>query len=359
MGIYDLSREDIANALTGEPKYRQDQIWHSIYSTSLGIENVSTLPKALRSKLLEDSRFNTQLEEIERWQTDRGRTIKFLYATRDGSKIESVLMHYKSRSTLCVSSQAGCAMKCVFCATGQMGFKRHLSAGEIAEQVMAANIECQNTDKNPKAGSQSGRLSNIVFMGMGEPLANYDELIKAIDKINNSIGIGIRHITVSTVGIVPGIIKLADEEVGVKLAISLHGADDKTRSELVPISRRYDLDSLIDACHYYISKTRRRISFEWAMMSGINDSIDQAEKLANIALSLGAHVNLIPLNPTPGYLVVGSNRERIMDFANYLESNGVATTIRDTRGNDIAAACGQLAATNLDVGKTKVELSKK
>jgi 23S rRNA (adenine2503-C2)-methyltransferase len=250
--------------------------------------------------------------------------------------IESVLMPYDDeRWTACISTQAGCAMGCVFCATGQMGFARHLSASEIFEQAVrfAAVLEAQGE-----------RLSNIVLMGMGEPFHNYDGSLDAIHRLNGQLGIGARHITISTVGLVPQIRRFADEGLQVKLAISLHAATDEERGALLPVNKRWALDELMDACRYYIEKTGRRITFEWALIRGENDTAEQAHKLGKLLRGMLCHVNLIPLNLTGGYGGKPSDPEAVAQFIGILESYGVVATIRVRRGIDIDAGCGQLKA---------------
>ena len=269
-----------------------------------------------------------------RQEADNATTVKWLFHMGDGQAVETVLMHYPGRTTVCVSSQAGCAMACGFCATGQAGFRRHLTTGEIVEQVVRAAREARATER---------RLSNVVFMGMGEPLANYDNTWAAVERIHGDLGLSARHITISTVGVVPGIHRLATESLPVGLAVSLHAANDKLRSELVPINKRYPIASLLAACRDYMANRNRRLSFEWACIAGVNDRPSDAEELAEIAVPLGAHVNLIPLNPTPGYLVMGSTRKHVHAFAESLREKGVNATVRQTRGQSIDAACGQLA----------------
>jgi 23S rRNA (adenine2503-C2)-methyltransferase len=242
-------------------------------------------------------------------------------------------MRYPDRATVCVSSQAGCAMACSFCATGQAGFTRHLTAGEIVEQVVAA-----------RRAAAPDRLSNVVFMGMGEPLANYDRLWSAIERIHTDIGISARHLTVSTVGVVPGIRRLSREALPVNLAVSLHAANDNLRNRLVPLNRRYPLAALMETCRQYLTAKGRRLSFEWALISGVNDRPSDAEELAELARPLGAHVNLIPLNPTPGYPARGTSPAGVRAFRHNLGRMGVNVTVRRNRGTDIDAACGQLAA---------------
>jgi 23S rRNA (adenine2503-C2)-methyltransferase len=248
--------------------------------------------------------------------------------------VETVLMAYRSgRVTVCVSTQAGCAMACSFCATGQAGFQRHLTAGEIVEQVIRAG-----------RASKTGRVSNVVFMGMGEPLANYTATWAAVERLHFDAGLSARHLTVSTVGIVPGILKLAEERLPVNLAVSLHAANDALRDSMVPINRRYPLATLVEACEAWIASRNRRLSFEWALIDGVNDRPSDAAELAAIARPLAAHVNLIPLNPTPGYSTRGTPGAGVRAFRDRLVTAGVNATIRRNRGTDIAAACGQLAA---------------
>lgn len=328
---YDVGRGDLVALLANEPKYRVEQVWDGLYRQAKEPSELTNVSKALRSRL--ESELPTALAEVTRVTADDGQTTKFLWELDGGGRIETVLMHYDDRTTVCVSTQAGCAMACGFCATGQAGFERHLSTGEIVEQVVRARRE-----------SGDRRVSNIVFMGMGEPLANYDATWSAVHRLHDDLGIGARHLTLSTVGLVPGIRRLATADLPVNLAVSLHAADDELRNELVPINRRYPLDALVEACKDYVDRTRRRLSFEWAMISDVNDRFEDAERLAGIARHLRAHVNLIPLNSTPGYAVRGSSRNRVHAFAEDLRRRGVNVTVRDTRGSDIDAACGQLRA---------------
>jgi len=328
---YDLDRDAFAKVLAGEPAYRVEQVWDGLYRQGRELDQLTNVPKTLRHRLV--SILPTALTEVTRTTADDGQTIKWLWDLRDGHRIETVLMHYPDRSTVCVSSQAGCAMACGFCATGQAGFDRHLTAGEIVEQVVRARRE---------AGDR--RVSNIVFMGMGEPLANFGPMWSAVHRLHDDLGIGARHLTVSTVGLVPGIKRLTAADLPVNLAVSLHAANDALRNRLVPINRRYPLDQLITACEDYTTVTRRRVSFEWALIADVNDRFSDAEELAEIARPLRAHVNLIPLNATPGYPTEGSSRNRVMRFRDALDEAGVNATVRDTRGSDIDAACGQLRA---------------
>lgn len=252
-------------------------------------------------------------------------------------------MRYKHRNTICISSQAGCAMGCSFCATGQAGFSRNLSTGEILEQfAMVARELIQEGGTRP---------SNVVFMGMGEPLANYTNVISSIDTLNEHFGLGARSITLSTVGVIPGIEKLSLYDKQINLAVSLHAANDELRSSLIPLNNRYPIAKLRVALLKYYERTNRRISLEWAMMDEVNDTTKDALELVKLAIPLRAHVNLIPLNPTPNWPTRGSPPTRILAFQNQLENAGVTTTIRHNKGTDISAACGQLANANGSVGK--------
>ena len=334
--LYDASREQIAEVLTGEPAYRVGQVWSGLYEQFRDVAGITTVSAALREKLA--VQLPSALVLVRESVSDKGDTVKFLWRLADGGHpIETVLMHYADRVTLCVSTQAGCAMACGFCATGQAGFNRQLTSGEIVEQVVRAARH---------AKQRKQRVANIVFMGMGEPLANEPAVWAAIERLHDDIGISARHLTVSTVGIVPGIRTLSTRPLPVNLAVSLHAARDELRDELVPINKRYPLKELMDACRDYLRAKNRRISFEWALIAGVNDSARDASELAKLALSLKptAHVNLIPLNPTPGFPTRGTDAAGVRRFADRLRDRGVNATVRRNRGTDIDAACGQLAA---------------
>ncbi len=329
--IYECSKEELAGLLEDEPRYRVEQLWHGLWTEGQRVESITTIPASLRARLAAE--FPSALEVANDVASDHGATRKWVFRLEDASTIETVLMHYEDRVTVCVSSQAGCAMGCTFCATGQAGFSGQLSVGQVLEQVMFAASAAAPT-----------RLSNVVFMGMGEPLANYATTVKVLQRLHDYRGMSARHLTVSTVGVAPAIERLANEGLALTLAVSLHAANDETRNELVPLNRRYPLDRLHEACTYWIETTGRRISFEWALIHGVNDTDRAIDELADYARSLGAHVNLIPLNPTPGYLVMGSSAERVAAFRDGLRQRGVNATVRNTRGRSIAAACGQLAS---------------
>ena len=328
---YDPDREELAALLDGEPRYRLDQVWDGIYARGAELDDLSNVPRPLRARLT--AALPTALEPATESVSDDRQTVKWLWRLRDGHHIETVLMHYDERTTVCISSQAGCAMGCGFCATGQGGFDRHLTVGEIVEQVIRA-----------RRVAAPRRVSNVVFMGMGEPLANYDHTWTAVERLHGDLGISARHLTISTVGIVPGIDRLADASLPVNLAVSLHAADDDLRDELVPINRRYPIADLTEACERYLAATNRRLSFEWALIDGVNDRAVDAERLAALCRRLRAHVNLIPLNPTPGYPTRGTPPPRVRAFRDDLRSRGANATVRRNRGTDIDAACGQLRA---------------
>ena len=328
---YEYSKAEFAELLAGEPTYRVDLVWHGLWDEALEIGSITTIPKALRASLAE--RFTPSLEVVADVESDHGATRKWVFRLGDGSTIETVLMGYEDRVTVCVSSQAGCAMGCTFCATGQAGFTRQLTTGEVIEQVIYA-----------VRSAAPRRLSNVVFMGMGEPLANYRVTTDVVRRLHEYRGLSARHLTVSTVGVAPAIERLAHNGLPLTLAVSLHAANDATRDELVPLNRRYPLQRLHEACSVWVDVTRRRLSFEWALIDGVNDTELAADELCAYASPLRAHVNLIPLNPTPGYLVRGSSSARVRAFHEGLIARGVNATVRNTRGRSIDAACGQLAA---------------
>jgi len=334
--LYLTDPENLGEALDDEPAYRADQLREWLYSTPvLTVDEMTNLPQALRETIRDDLWPFT----VDVMQTaDRGRTIKWLFRCTDGSPIESVLMGYSKRTTLCISSQVGCAMGCTFCATGQFGFDRHLDAGEIVAQVAYANAYLA---AHPLRNSP-GRVTNVVFMGMGEPLANYDNTIESIRRMTDVMGMSARSITVSTVGFVPGMRKLIDEPWPVYLAVSLHSTIPSERTKLVPINARYPISDVIAAARDYYEAKGRRISLEWTLIAGENDSELEAEGLARIARQISAHVNVIALNPTPLSTDKPPDKDHVDRFIATLERHGANVTLRDTRGQDIDAACGQL-----------------
>lgn len=345
--LYALTRPEIEALLAswGGPAFRAHQLWEWLYAQPVvQFDDMSNLPKTLRNRLAAETTLGVLQVAAE--QQSRDETLKRLYELPDGQFIESVLMPYDDdRRTACISTQAGCAMGCVFCATGQMGFARHLSAAEIFEQAVrfAAHLH-----------SQGERLSNVVLMGMGEPFHNYEASLTAIRRLMDDLGIGARHITVSTVGLVPQIRRFADEGLQVKLAVSLHAATDAERSKLLPINKRWPIAELIEACREYAAKTSRRVTFEWAAIEGQNDSPEQAHALGKLLHSLSCHINIIPLNPTGGYEHGPSAMQRIQAFIAILEQYSIPATVRVRRGIDIDAGCGQLKANVLRRGPSAI-----
>ncbi len=337
LALLNLSRIELKELIIGwgEPAYRVEQIETWLYKRHItDVSQMSNLPKTLRQRLVDECLADPLKLAVSLDSTD-GRTRKALFALPDGQEIEAVLMRYDKRQTLCISTQAGCAMDCPFCATGQMGFRRNLSAGEIVAQVL---YYARQLDREEK------RVANIVFMGMGEPLANYAETWRAIRRMNDSTGfnLGARHMTVSTVGLVPAIRRMSREPEQVGLAVSLHAPTDDLRDKIVPLNRRYPLAMLMQVIRDYIDATNRRVTFEYALMDNINDSDTHADQFAGLVQGLLCHINLIPLNPTPNSPWSGSPDERVLAFRDRLQAAGVPTTIRLRRGIDIAAGCGQL-----------------
>jgi 23S rRNA (adenine2503-C2)-methyltransferase len=366
LSLYDFTFDQLAKQLAemGEPAFRAKQIWQWMYQRMAGsIDEMSDLPKPLRAKLNDKFVLN-RITPVTEAQSSDGWTRKWLLRFPDGSEIETVLMEYDGvRRTACISSQAGCAMNCSFCATGQMGFLRNLRAGEIIEQVMwvarhlkqpASHAKRQTPNVNGQS-HDSDRLSNLVLMGMGEPFANYQNVMEAVHRVmmpeaQGGFGLGARKITISTVGLVPGIRKFTEEDSQVNLAVSLHAATDEVRNPIVPINQRYPLHELTKAVRDYLKKTNRRMSYEWALIDGVNDTPEQAEALVELVRDTNptranlVHVNMIPLNPTGGFRGRASARERRQIFRDILDRAGIPNTMRVRRGIDIAAGCGQLKA---------------
>ena len=339
VNLYDLTYPQMEEMLTrwGFSAFHTDRLWAYLYRQQVeSLAEMADLRADLREQLAAHATLSSLPTQIATSSSD-GFTRKFLLALPDNETIETVLMKFKGRATACVSTQVGCAMGCVFCATGQMGFTRHLSPGEIVSQVLYIDRILRQ---------QGEQLRNIVLMGMGEPLHNYDATMAAIDIITDHKGMSLapKHITLSTVGIVPGIRRLADEERPVHLAVSLHAATDAERQSLVPAARRWPLNELIDACRYYIEKRKRRIFFEWTLIEGKNDTPEQAHAVGQLLLGLDAHVNLIPLNPTVGYQALPTEAAAVKAFQAILTHYNLPSTVRQRRGIDIAAGCGQLRA---------------
>jgi 23S rRNA (adenine2503-C2)-methyltransferase len=337
--LYDLTYDDLRARVAelGQQPFRASQIYDWAYKKLVtDYDQMTNVPSDLRATLGEALPMDP-LTLVHAIETDDGETVKFLYTTHDGQLVETVLMFYPDRATVCVSCQVGCAVGCAFCATGLGGLQRNLTAGEmVAQTANAARI----------ARERGRPLTNLVMMGMGEPFHNYRETMKFIGILNDRQGLefGARRITVSTSGIVPGIQKLAEEPYQVNLAISLHAPNDTLRSSLVPINDRFPVEVLLQSARDYIARTGRRISFEYALMKGINDSDAVAEELAALLQGMLCHVNIIPLNPVDVLPYERPEPADIDRFASILEDRGIPTTVRYSRGVEIAAACGQLRA---------------
>ena len=336
LNIRDLTLEEIENELVsrGEKKYRAKQIFAWLYRNVETFEEMTDLPKELIAKL-KDSFYIKNLT-MKNFQKSKDGTIKYLFQLHDGHAIESVIMKYKYGNTACVSNQVGCKMGCNFCASAKIGFIRNLTPGEIVSQVL--EIEKQSGEK----------ISNVVFMGIGEPLDNYDNVIKAIRLMNNPKGlnIGARHISISTCGLVHNIRKLADENMQCNLCISLHSSKDEVRTSMMPINKVYAISEIIEACKYYIEKTNRRITFEYALVDGVNDSLEDALHLSKLLKGMLCHVNLIPINKIKDGIYEKSSTEKILAFRDFLNEKGIVATVRRELGSDISAACGQLVRQN-------------
>ncbi len=340
-------RADVAKTL-GEPAYRVKQVATHYFSRLVkDPAEMTDLPAASRDRIVAEL-LPTLLNPVRVLEADKGTTRKTLWRLFDGALVESVLMRYPERATICVSSQAGCGMACPFCATGQGGLQRNMSTAEIIDQV----FDGARAMARGEIPGGPGRLSNVVFMGMGEPMANYKAVIGAVrrmvDPSPDGLGMSARNITVSTVGLVPRMNQLTEEGIPVTLALSLHAPDDELRNELVPINTRWSVHEAVEAAWEYARKTKRRVSIEYAMIKDINDQAWRADLLGDVLQSYGdwgwVHVNLIPLNPTPGSKWTASRPEDEREFVRRLIAKGIPTTVRDTRGSDIDGACGQLAA---------------
>ncbi len=342
--LYRLLPEEMEKMVMelGQPRYRADQILYPIYNKfPKDISEILQLPTSFRDKLIAEGYTIGSAKEVNRIVSEDGDTTKILLNLVDGNPIETVLIQYPTskinshpRSTICVSTQDGCAMGCIFCATGQMGFKRNIKAEDIVAQVIHFARLLQERDQH---------VTNLVFMGMGEPLANYDEMIRAVRLLtdNRCFGLGQRHITISTIGIIKEIDRLADENLQIGLAISLHAPNDKLRRKLVPTAGPHSVNDLISAGRRYYKKTGRRVTFEYALIEGINDSPEVAAELAYLLEGNGSHVNLIPINPTDGNFKRPARRS-VLEFERILVNAGVNCTVRVEKGSEISAACGQL-----------------
>jgi 23S rRNA (adenine2503-C2)-methyltransferase len=341
VSAYDFTRDELAAKLTelGQPAFRARQIGQWLYDTdrlATGYDEMTDLPAALRTQLATELPIGA-LTTVRELRTDNGDTVKTLYQSQDGQFIETVLMLYRDRATVCVSCQVGCAVGCSFCATGIGGLTRNLTAGEMVEQTVNAARQARALGRP---------LTNLVMMGMGEPLQNYAETMKFVGILNDPKGFsfGARRITISTSGVVPRIDALAEEPIQVNLAVSIHAPNNELRDQLVPINKRWPVEQLIASIDRYTEKTGRRVSFEYALMGGINDDDDTARELATLLRGRLCHVNLIPYNPVELLDFTRPSAERIDSFASILTAAGVPTTVRYSRGVEIAAACGQLRA---------------
>ena len=320
----------------GEKAYRAEQVFKWLYVDKVSsFDDMTNISKELREKLKQE--FSMHNFEILKKQESADGTKKYLFDILDGNAIETVLMEYHHGKSICVSTQVGCKMGCKFCASTGIKFARDLTSGEIVEQILAVE-----RDENIK-------ISNVVFMGIGEPLDNFDNVINAIGILNNQKGlnIGARHISISTSGLVPKIYELADKNLQCTLSISLHATNDEKRSEMMPVNKKYNIEELIKACKYYIDKTKRRISFEYALAKDNNDNLEDAKRLVNLLKGMICHVNLIPINKIENGAYSKSSNENIMKFRDYLNEHGIVATIRRELGSDIDAACGQLRKKNL------------
>lgn len=336
--IYSLQLGELEDWLVeqSEPKFRAKQIFDWLYVKRINsFSEMTNLSKELREKLAQSFEITTL--EVAVKQESKDGTIKFLFELQDGYTIETVLMRHEYGNSVCVTTQVGCRIGCTFCASTLGGLKRHLLAGEIVEQVVKVQRQLDELDE---------RVSSVVIMGIGEPFDNYDNMMQFLRIINHdqSLNIGARHITVSTSGIVPKIYKFADEELQINFAVSLHAPNQEARQKLMPIAKAYKLNELLDAVKYYTEKTGRRVSFEYGLMSGQNDSTDVANELADLIKDIKCHVNLIPINYVPERDYVRTSRSSIFAFERTLKDRGINVTIRREQGSDIAAACGQLRA---------------
>lgn len=337
--LYDMTLSELTNWLEGlgEPKYRALQVFQWLYQhRARSFDEMTNLPKGLRDRLAGLAVIETAHEVTHQISKLDG-TVKFLLGWRDAVTVETVLMRHDYGNSVCVSTQVGCKMGCTFCASTLGGMIRQMTAGEMVEQLMFSQRRLDKEDE---------RVSSVVLMGSGEPMDNYDAAMKFIDIISDAHGlnIGQRHITISTVGLVPGIKRLADEGRPITLAVSLHAPNDEKRSAMMPVNKAYPIAKLMDACHYYYDKTGKRLSFEYALVGGKNDTLDEARELASVLRGLQCHVNLIPVNYVPERNLVRTPKDQIYAFWNELKRLGVNATIRREMGHDIAAACGQLRA---------------
>jgi len=336
--VLDLSRDALTTLILkwGEPAFRAQQLWTAVHKNHIqSAEDISTFSRKLRARAEEELEFKP-LTSLNDLLSSDGSTRKTLFGLADGRAVESVLMLYHQRRTVCVSTQVGCALGCSFCATGQMGFQRNLSRGEIAAQVYAFSRDLSGLDE---------QVTNVVLMGMGEPFHNYDESIASLNLLNHPDGmnLGARRMTISTVGLVPEIRRYTQENHPYKLAVSLHASTDELRSQLLPVNHAHPLSELITACREYVERSGRRITFEWALIEGVNDTDEQLDGLIERCQGLLCHINLIPLNPSADTALKSTSHKRSEHFIAALQENGISCSLRLRRGLDIQAGCGQLA----------------
>ncbi|HBQ64056.1 MAG TPA: 23S rRNA (adenine(2503)-C(2))-methyltransferase RlmN [Clostridiales bacterium] len=331
--LLDVTRQELEYAMaeTGNKPYRAAQILQWVFKGARSYDEMTNIPASLRTWMGQQYHYPGMVIG-NKLISDLDGTVKYRFDLADGNKVESVLMRYRHGNSICVSTQAGCKMGCAFCASTGIGFLRTLTPGEVVEQVLAVSAE------------EGERVSHVVFMGIGEPLENPETTIQALRIMNdpNGLGIGMRHISVSTCGLIPGIRRLMEEKMPVTLSISLHAPNDEIRSRLMPINKKYPMNALLAVCREYAQTTGRRVTYEYILLQGINDAPGQALELASLLKNTGSHINLIPYNPVPGSPLTGSRRETMERFHGILESKKISVTMRRTLGTDILAACGQL-----------------
>ena len=344
--LKSLSLNEIGEAFRKEglPAYRAKQVYGWLHRGVSSFEEMSDLPKDLRANLAEKYYISVAIIE-KKFVSDYDGTIKYLFRLHDGEFVESVLMKYHHGYSICISTQVGCRMGCTFCATGRSGFSRNLAPSEMLSQVQAAQLD------------NGVRISNIVLMGMGEPLDNYENVLKFLSLVSSEEGlnIGMRHISLSTCGIVDQIYRLAEEKLQLTLSVSLHAPNDEIRGRTMPVNRKWNIEELLKACRFYARRTNRRISFEYAMIDGVNDSDACAQELARKLSGMLCHVNLIPVNSVEGAGYRKSGQQRLQRFCQILERKGITATVRRTLGSDINASCGQLRRNHVQEGGTNDE----
>lgn len=337
--ILDLEFEELRQRLegAGEPGFRAKQVWQWLYQGATGFDEMTNLPKAFRDKL-KDLFYIGGIETKQRLISEKDGTRKYLFALKDGKVVESVLMKYHYGNSVCLSTQIGCRMGCKFCASARLGIDRNLTCGEMIAQIMAIQNDINE------------RISHVVLMGIGEPFDNYDNVIKFLKRLNASdtLAISYRRMTVSTCGLVPEILRFSKEGIPVNLSVSLHAPNDIIRKEIMPVARRYTFDKILSACHIYTQETKRRITFEYTLIHGVNDADEHALELSKKLAGLLCHVNLIPVNSVKGTGYIKSNQDKVLSFKNILEKNRIPVTVRRELGSDISAACGQLRKNTIE-----------